>query len=236
MDEEMVYWRHPTLPGIKVEEITDGIRYEDNGWLDFAYQIYCENGQEGYRELGHYPDGAPFLYSSDSRISITHCRGLLAIATLAPTPDIDLSAYNPVTALGIDAERSDRSQVLRLRERFLNEAELAAIPAEDLTANVMAWTVKEACYKAARTEGLDFRENIMIERLPKTGPSVTVYDPAEFNYDGSGKGFHNDYFGKATVHRPDGSRIDFILYSYFSGDFIITLAYTSDSCRYSKMN
>ena len=43
---DFIYWRHPTIPGIKVEEITGGEYYKGKVWLDMARQVYCENGRE----------------------------------------------------------------------------------------------------------------------------------------------------------------------------------------------
>lgn len=234
MEEEMIYWRHPSLPCIKIEEITEGTRYKGSTWLDVASQVYSENGTGDYREIGHYPSGAPFLYGSDSRISISHCPGLLVVATLAPVPDADLSVFSKETALGVDAERRDRDQVLRLRERFLNDAELAMIPEKDVEANVIAWTVKEACYKAALSEGLDFRRDIIIRRMPRIGPPVPVYDVAEYDYNGKGEGFTEDDYGLATVKRTSEEEIELQLYTYYSDSFIITLAYTPESSRFNK--
>lgn len=53
--EDFIYWRHPTLPGIKVEEVTGGDEFHGKAWFDAARQIYSENGREEYREIGHYP-------------------------------------------------------------------------------------------------------------------------------------------------------------------------------------
>ena len=80
--EDFVYWRHPTLPCIKVEEITEGDDYKGPAWMDMARQIYGENGKENYREIRHFDNGAPYVAGSMARISLTHCPGLLAIATL----------------------------------------------------------------------------------------------------------------------------------------------------------
>lgn len=234
MEEEMIYWRHPSLPCIKIEEITEGARYKGSTWLDVARQIYCENGAEDYREIGHYPSGAPFLYGSESRISISHCPGLLVVATLAPVPDADMSVYSDKTALGVDAERRDREQVLKLRERFLNEEELEMIPENDVEANILAWTIKEACYKATLTEALDFRRDILIRRMPRIGPAVPVYDIAEYDYSGKGEGFTENDYGRASVMLPAGKEIELEIYSYYSDSFVITLAYTPESSRYNK--
>lgn len=234
MEQDFIYWRHPGLTGIKVEEITGGERYEGSTWLDMAYQIYCENGKDGYREIGHFPNGAPFLFNSNGRISITHCRGLLAVATLPDTPEVSLAEYSDRAAMGIDAERRDRAQAAKLRDRFLNSSELDMIPADNVELNVLAWTIKEAVYKAGFSSGVDFRDNILIEKLPKFGPAVPVYDIKEFDYDGSGRGFVENYYGQAVLIRPDGERVPFIIYSYLSDEFLITLAYSPRSARYKK--
>lgn len=230
--EEFVYWRHPTLPRIKVEEVTEGEDYSGPAWLDAAKQIYCENGREEYRETGHFKNGAPFLYGYAGRISVTHCPGFLAVATLPATPEVELGVYSDRAALGLDAERRDRDQVVRLRDRVLSPEELAMIPADDVEANILGWTIKEACYKAALEPGLDFRTRIRIDRMPKIGPAVPVYDAKEFDYDGSGRGFHEGYYGKATVLLPDGTERPLNLYSYLSDDVIVTLAYSPKCARF----
>lgn len=226
--EEFVYWRHPTLPCIKVEEITEGEEYAGPAWVDGALQIYGENGKEEFREIGHFQNGAPFLYNSTARISVTHCKGLLAVATLPDTPEVQLTEYSDRAALGIDAERADRRQVLNVRDRYLSPKELEMIPADDIRLNVQAWTVKEAVYKAALTEGLDFREQIHISRMPKFGPPTPVYDVKEFGEFGEA-----DY-GSAEVFLADGAKREFVLYSYMSDDFVITLAYSSRSSRFNR--
>ena len=121
--------------------------------------------------------------------------------------------------------------MLRVRERFLSNAELAAIPADDLLKNVIAWTAKEAAYKAALCEGLDFRNAIRIEKLPGISPSVPVYDKAEFP---------EIVYGKATVLRTatkegqPGEEIELVLYSYESEGHIVTMAYSPKCAKFSK--
>lgn len=234
MEEEFVYWRHPTLPGIKVEEVTGGARYRGELWLDMARQVYCENGREAYRDLCHYANGAPFLAGENSRISLTHCAGLLAVATLPPTPEADLAHFSERAAVGIDAERSDRSQVLRIRGRFLSDAELDRIPADDVTANVTAWTVKEAAYKAAFLHGLDFRRDIMIDRMPVPGPPTPVFDPSEFGLPASQRTLPGNYFGEVRVMRPDSEPLLLKTYSYMSEEFVITLCYSPRCAKFGK--
>lgn len=166
MEDEFIYWPHHTPVGIRVEEVCGMESKSGRIWEIMAKQIYCENGRDGYRELGHFPNGAPFLFGQTTRISLTHTDHLLAVATLPKTPEADLAHFAPRTALGIDAERSNRQQVLKVRDRFLSDTEKAIIPADDIEANIVAWTAKEALYKAAMTEGLDLRTDITITSLP----------------------------------------------------------------------
>lgn len=167
MEDEFIYWPHHTPVGIKVEEISGMESKSGRIWEVMAKQIYCENGRDGYRDLGHFANGAPFLFGQLNRISLTHTAHLLAVATLPKTPEANLAQFAPRTALGIDAERSDRQQVLKVRDRFLSDAEKELVPADDIEANIIAWTAKEALYKAAMTEGLDLRSDIIIRQLPE---------------------------------------------------------------------
>lgn len=230
---EHVYWRHPTVPGIKVEEVSGECPVGmGKVWLEMARQIYCENGKEAYREIGHFKNGAPFLYGDSSRISITHCDGLLAVATLPPTPEVDLSIFSERAAVGIDAERSDREQVMKIRERFLSVEELSMIPDDDLKLNVLAWTVKEAAYKCMLAEGIDFREQVRIKCLPKFAPATPVYDPHEFGLHELQKELPEGFFGEVTVVGGEETRLR--VYSYMSEDFIVTLCYAQRCAKFGK--
>jgi len=231
---EHVYWRHPTVPGIKVEEVSGECPVGmGKVWLDMARQIYCENGKEVYREIGHFKNGAPFLYGETSRISITHCDGLLAVATLPPTPEVDLSLFSERAAVGIDAERSDREQVLKIRERFLSAGELSMIPADDLVLNVQAWTVKEAGYKAMLADGLDFREEIRIKRLPKFAPPTPIYDYREYGVPDMAKELPGEFFGEVALS-VRGEETGLRVYSYLSDDFVVTLCYAPRCAKFGK--
>lgn len=214
METDFIYWRHPTPAGIKVEEVCGGEDRQGKVWLEMARQVYCENGKEGFREIGHFANGAPFLAYSDERISITHTSHFFAVATLRPAPGVDLRVFNPATALGIDAEAANRAQVLKIRERFLSSGELQIIPADDVEQNILAWTIKEAIYKASLTEGLDFRKDIRILSLPR------IDEISDFRKS-------DENFGKGEFSSPDGTRYILSLYSYRSEGNIITLAFSA---------
>lgn len=214
MDTDFIYCRHTIAPGIKVEEITGGEKYSGRVWELMARQIYCENGREGYRNIDHFISGAPYLSGEDTRISLTHTKGLLVVATLPRTPDCDLASYCSRAALGIDAENAGRKQVCNVRDRFLSNEELEMIPIDDIPANVIAWTCKEALLKCAMRPGIDIRQEIKILTLPEP------YSRTE---------------GKARmIPIKGGNTEEFRLYSYMCGENIITVAYSPKSATVRK--
>lgn len=211
METDFIYWRHHTPIGVKVEEITGAENRSGSIWTAMARQVYQENGRDSYRSIDHLPNGAPILYGEKCRISLTHTDHLLAVATLPPTPEAPLDIFSERTALGIDAERADRCQVLKIRERFLSAQEQTMVSSVDLQANIIAWTTKEALYKAALTPGLDWRKEIEIISMP--------------SIDGT--------LGAAQV-TIDGKSIPFTVYSYSSGPYIITLVITKHTATFVK--
>lgn len=255
MEPDFIYWRHPSVPGIKIEEVSGGGLYNGKVRREMARQVWCENGREAYREIGHFPDGAPFIFGETARISITHCDGLFAVATLPSTPEVDLSRFSRRAAVGIDAERADRRQVLGLRERFLNDCELEMIPAGSVLDNIIAWTVKEAAYKAALTPGLDFRNDIGIVSFPRLAPPTPVFDPAEFGLSPDQKKLPDSFFGEVVIVnrtvgnaetvRNDSSEkpsddggspreIRLRVYSYLSDECVVTLCYDPKCAKFGK--
>lgn len=199
MEREFIYERKKPAPGLKVEEVTGGEGYHGKVWRALAMQIYCENGRDDYREVGHFASGAPFLYNADEKISISHTDRMLVVATIPVPEDANLSEFDPRHFIGVDTERADREKVLSLRERFLTADELALIPENDLEANIIAWTAKEAMYKAALTPGINWHNDLIIKRLPKEGE------------DGEG------------LLRLEGGDFPAVLSVYRSGDYLVTL-------------
>ena len=171
--DEFVTWHHKTAAGVKVDEVFGMDSKSGVVWIKLAQQIFCEQGFN-YRVIDHYPNGAPFMEGYPGRVSITHTKNFMAVAILPKTPEIDLESFSPRAALGIDAEPLDRNQVIKVRDKFLSPLEQEMIPADNLQENVLAWTIKEAAYKAALTKGLDLTEDIKINTLPVL---YTIPDP-----------------------------------------------------------
>lgn len=84
-------------------------------------------------QLMHLPSGAPYVNSSDVRISISHSQHFAALAICYDN--------RPV---GIDIEEQRTEQLQRVVTRFMSDNDLLLCP--DL---LMAWTAKEAVFKAA---------------------------------------------------------------------------------------
>ena len=222
-EDEFVTWHHKTPVGVKIDEVFGMDSKTGKVWLELAKQIYCEQGEPNYREIGHFENGAPFLWGSQSRISISHTDHFLVVASLPKTPESDLSKFSPRTAMGVDAERLERQQVIKIRERFLNKEELEKIPEEDLKKNIIAWTAKEALYKAAMTPGLDFREAIRLEELPEI--------------DENPEKKKTETLGKAFIRFPEESGIEtqeMLLYSYESYGCCVTIALSPKCAKFGR--
>lgn len=101
--------------------------------------------------LSHTAQGAPMVVGGDVNVSISHTQGLVALA------------IDPERIIGVDAEQTDRHQVLRVRDKFLNAKEKDFIAPDDLAAHIIAWTAKEAIIKAERNSALDWTEGICLE-------------------------------------------------------------------------
>ena len=220
MDDDFIFWEHTLPVGIKIEEISGKDNISQKIWLQMAYQIFGEYGKENYRNILHFDNGAPFINGMPQRISITHTSHFLAVAFIPITPESDLASFNPQTALGIDAEKINREQVLKIREKFLSDNELKNFDAEDVKANIMAWTAKEAVYKATFQPELDYKNKIIIHSLPELENSTA-------------KKFSK--LGKAILKREENGQetsYDFLLYSYESEGNCVTVAFTPSTALF----
>ena len=118
------------------------------------------------RAIGHPVDlvyteqGAPSIVGFDMNLSITHTQRLVAIA------------LDEKRVIGLDAEPEERSQVLRVRDKFLNASERQFIDPDNLAAHIIAWTAKEAVIKGERNSAIDWTEGICLEPFILPGPFI----------------------------------------------------------------
>lgn len=211
---DFTYQRYRLPGGVKIEEVSGGSRYTGRVWTEIARQIYCENGKEGYRDLGHFQSGAPFLYDEDARISISHTYGCLVVATLAVSPDVNLSEFSLEAALGVDVERADRRKALELRERFLTDEELKLLTPDSVEQAVAAWTCKEALLKASMDSSINWKEDLRILRMPEiVDLEVLLKTKEAARFQGEGE------------IRMEGTSHRLALTTFRTGPYLVTLTH-----------
>lgn len=111
--------------------------------------------------ISHHDDGSPYIPESGYNISVSHCKGMVAIAC------------HPRYRIGIDIERW-RNSLLKIKPRFLSTEEMEFYVTQDKL--LLAWTAKEAVYKAAGCKGLDFANGISLP-LSETDNTATLHLP-----------------------------------------------------------
>lgn len=213
---EFIYEKGVAPCGVAVEMIYGADEKSAKVWKLFAMQIFSE-ATEDYREIGHYENGAPLLCGISQRISVSHTSHCLLVASLPKTPDISLDKANVRTALGIDLEKRDREQVLKIRDRFLTEEEIGMIQdhemqSEEMTERyILAWTCKEALYKAGMGDEKDWKNDYRILRMPEIASSMREAV--------SGK------YGEGEI-KIDGEPVRLSLSSWEMEGHIVTLAFS----------
>lgn len=173
-------------------------------------------------------NGAPLLDGITQRVTLSHTSHFLVVASLPKTPDMDLTEVNPRTAVGIDTEKEDRRQVLKIRDKFLNDEELKLLlaiddpekaDASDILAYILAWTCKEALYKAALGSASDWKGDYRIISLPAIASDIKKATP--------------ERYGKGVVSDPELGRIEMLLSSWMKEGHVVTLAFSPKIARYS---
>lgn len=255
METEFIFWRHATPAGITIEEICGGEDKEGAVWKAMALQVFAENGGDRYRVIEHTPAGAPLLAGEPQRISVSHTPHFWVAGFLPRTPEADPSEFSIRTAFGIDAERDDREQVLKVAPRVMSADEIAMaeeysrqLEAGDshhsplecdkarVRAFVLGWTIKEALYKAALKEGLDYRSDLQILRFPEICSSPNVRN-SEYGKGRIIRRRNSECGNDAEIPREcceGGGCIDMELFSYESEGHIITLAYSPKCAKFKK--
>lgn len=167
---------------------SNGVKSERRAKEILAEYILIQHIFGNDAQLAHTDEGKPYIEGANHCISISHSEDAIAIAT------------NETCVIGIDLEKPSE-QILRVRQKFLNDNEQGFIHKDDLRMSLMAWTAKEAIYKAASTKGINFKEDIRLKDFSDTDNAT---------YEG--------YF------MLDGTVTTYELHSTPLGNAIITLA------------
>ncbi len=125
-------------------------------WL--AYRILLSHMlNKDDPDISYDINGKPYLENTSQYISVTHAGDYAGVI---------LSENYPV---GIDIEKI-APRVLRVKDKFLNEKELAFLDdPPDLRELYIYWGAKEALYKLYGKRDLDFRKNILLEKVDISG-------------------------------------------------------------------
>lgn len=225
--EDFVYEKETAPSGVSVEIIYGADDKSAKVWKLFAMQIFSESGSE-YRQIGHMENGAPLLDGVPKRISVTHTPHFLVVASLPKTPDTDLTEVSFRTSMGIDAEISNRKQVLNIKDKFLSAEEMKLLPSvedvdkasdTDTLAYIHAWTCKEALYKANLGKASDWKESYRIISLPEIANEMKHATPEKY--------------GKSVITDPTLGDMEMTLSSWMCQGHVVTLAFSSKIARYS---
>lgn len=105
--------------------------------------------------LGHHDNGKPYLQNQLTEISITHSERFVAIIT------------HPFEDVGIDIESLDRD-FSAVEKKVLSEEEIDDLSDSERKRDMQLpiyWCAKEAIYKRMSILGVDFAEQIEVERF-----------------------------------------------------------------------
>lgn len=140
----------------KREQEKEGILILKNDLIGESVDIFYENS------------GRPYLKDEKKFISISHSKTLVALG---------YGNYR----IGIDVEELDE-RVLRVRNKFLNEKEKNLFNEFDITANTIAWTIKESLFKLNKETGIDFKSELLIlnENFPQKSYNCLMKEDGKF--------------------------------------------------------
>lgn len=134
--------------------------------------------------LGHHDNGKPYLQNTAMEISISHTSRFVAIL------------LNPDEDLGIDIECLDRD-FSAVEKKALSEEEQEDIDERKKNLQLaIYWCAKEAIYKRMSLSGVDFAEQIEVERFtPRDEGEIeatfTYRDGTELEFELSYEVFEN---------------------------------------------
>lgn len=119
----------------------------------------------GFKHIHYSPIGAPYI-KDEGFISISHSQNLIGIAT------------NKQYQIGLDLEQvSDKA--LRLHSKFLNENEIQIFDTQSEIEMTQCWSAKEALYKLAGRNGIDFKTELILGKDPQNRWSGKIYGEKE---------------------------------------------------------
>ncbi len=116
----------------------------------------------------HNADRAPRLVGLDGHVSIAHTRTQLCVAV------------GKDACMGIDVENHGR-RVIAVGDTYLNESERQWIGPDDSLAHLVAWTAKEAMFKAVSVRrGMRYRDQLVLHRFDPPAVGITLRHEGDY--------------------------------------------------------
>lgn len=103
-------------------------------------------------DLFYDSNGAPYL-KNNLNISISHINNYSAIALSKDPVGIDIQDY--------------REKIVSIRNKFVNEFEIGLIDTHSTNDLTIVWSIKESIYKIYKKRGLNFKQNIIVQKISK---------------------------------------------------------------------
>lgn len=185
----------------KIEEATDdllalltdksytrGISSEKRLVEQTAVRVLLKALAEEEKVIGYSSNGKPYLTDGSYMISISHTKGYAAVV---------LSASGRV---GVDIERFSE-KVKKVRSKYVSDKEFVDQD-DEIIYLLLLWSGKETIYKALGLVGLDFKEDLFIEK---------------FDLSTSGFFMAREFFS--------GESINFKIQYLVEQDYVFTLTY-----------
>ncbi len=119
-------------------------------WLAARHLLQLLDGSEPRRSLSYRPSGQPFFTHGKEYCSLSHS-GKYAAVAVASVP------------VGIDIQKTE-DRILRLSAKFIEAEERLSWEGHPRQKEIFTlyWTAKEALFKAAGLQGVDFKRDLRI--------------------------------------------------------------------------
>ena len=118
-------------------------------------------------DLSYSKDGAPQL-NTGTNISISHCMGYSTILISEKKCGIDIETY--------------RNNILNIKDKFINDKDVKQIDSSSVNDLILIWCLKESVYKAEKTTGLNFKNEMFVESINKEEKNAKTL-VQKFNYN-----------------------------------------------------
>jgi phosphopantetheinyl transferase len=149
-----------------IEKMTEKRKCE---WLTVRTLLKTLSGEE--KEIAYLPSGKPFLSDRSYHISVSHtnCRKDAQSRNSSPFGYVAM-VLNKDRQVAIDIEMIS-PRVLRIKDRFLSEAETRAIAADaEIVHLLLHWSAKESVFKILDADNVDYQSKIQVRPFrPATG-------------------------------------------------------------------